>query len=62
VGLSELAGIGVILAVLLLGAALFRQLAPDTLERSARILVDLVLSGLLVGVVLIIAQLTGLLT
>jgi hypothetical protein len=61
VGLTELAGIGVILAVLLLVTVLYRQLAPESTDRGLRIMLDLVGTGLLVGVVLIIAQLTGLL-
>jgi hypothetical protein len=60
-GLSELAGIGVVLAVLLLVVVLVLQLVPDRLERGNRMTVELVAAGLLVGVVLIIAQLTGLL-
>ncbi len=60
-GLTELAGIGVVLAVLLLVVVLVLQLVPDRLERGNRITVELVASGLMVGVVLIIAQLTGLL-
>ena len=58
-GLSELAGIGVILAVLLLIVALYQQLSPADLPRSTEVAVDLVALGLLVGIVLIIAQLTG---
>jgi hypothetical protein len=61
VGLNELAGIGVILAVLLLATVLFRQFAPESVERGLRIMLDLVATGLLVGVILILAQLTGLL-
>jgi hypothetical protein len=61
VALNELGVIGVILAALLLATVLFRQFAPDTLERGIRILLDVIAAGLLIGVMLIIAQLVGLL-
>jgi hypothetical protein len=59
--LNELAGIGILLSVLLLATVLFRQFAPEYVERGLRIMLDLVATGLLLGVVLILAQLTGVL-
>ena len=58
--MSELTWIGVVLASLLLVAGLVRQLVPGEMPRSTRITVDLVVAGLVVGVVFVVAQLTGL--
>jgi hypothetical protein len=58
---TELEGIGVVLSVLLFLLTLYRQTGAENLPRSTQVMIDLVAVGLLIGIVLLIGQLTGLL-